>query len=399
MTEGANTFIVDGKFKVIFFTPTNMMTGAGVENVFAEYVVNKPEWVETKIIQGEWLPGSRLDVHLMEKIKEKAIIETFQIPVEEFDTVSRIFWIFRNLVFTLLVKIFYAPFHRREIADAIKGYDCIYLYGNWWAGLFPDGIAIVGTQHTDFGYRSDDLVTRIKVKLINSGLLYRKVTGFHLFPNSKQLKDRLKDGNNFLLPPRGVDKSVFISSARSGIPKFLFVGRLTRCKGILFILSLWNEYNFDAELHIVGTGELEEVVKKGSEKNKNIKFLGKLDRQELSNMYSASDVLLNPTSCDTYPTVVIEALMSGCHILASDLPSGIFDDFAKKGYLKYLSLDRVAWAEEISAIIKKIPSFRESNSEIRKMAEHTYDSKTISEKFYENLYIISKKCVKGEIKS
>ena len=110
---------ITDSLNVIFFTPTNMMTGAGVENVFAEYILNKPDWVRVKVIQGDFLPGERMDRVIMERLKGMADFETWHIPIEKFDRFSSHFGILRNFVFTMLLKIAWAPRHREEIWERL----------------------------------------------------------------------------------------------------------------------------------------------------------------------------------------------------------------------------------------------------------------------------------------
>ena len=112
---------ITDSLNVIFFTPTNMMTGAGVENVFAEYILNKPDWVRVKVIQGDFLPGERMDRVIMERLKGMADFETWHIPIEKFDRFSSHFGILRNFVFTTLLKLAWSPRHREEIFNAVKG--------------------------------------------------------------------------------------------------------------------------------------------------------------------------------------------------------------------------------------------------------------------------------------
>ncbi len=370
---------------VIFFTPTNMKTGAGVENVFAEYILNKPEWVNVKVIQGDFLPGERMDEGIMKKLRTIAEFETWHIPVERFDDITKHLGILRNFIFTLLIKLIYLPHHKREIVDAIKGYDCIYLFGNWWAVLFPRGIVMVGAQHTDFGFTKGSIISSLKVFLIRTNFLYRKITGFHLFPQSVQLKNLIKKGNNFLLPPRGVDFESFNIGERKGRAKFLYVSRLEECKGILFIISVWKELNPNAELYVIGSGSLEQRVKQETEKEENVKFIGNATRSELIETYSKCDIFLAPTACDNFPIVVAEALSSGLNVMASEKLRGIFDVFFQRGYISYLPVRKEEWKREILRKIENIPEIRRLNSDIRKLAKEKFDSKEISREFFNQI--------------
>ena len=382
---------------VIFFTPTNMMTGAGVENVFAEYILNKPDWVRVKVIQGDFLPGERMDRVIMERLNGLADFETWHVPVEKFDRFSTHFGILRNFVFTMLLKIVWAPRHREEILNAVKGYDCIYLYGNWWSSIFPKGIVMIGTQHTDFGYTKGSFISSLKVFLIRVNLLYKNVSGFHLFPQNAELMHLLKHGNNFLLPPMGIDFDGFHIGTRAGKAKFLYVSRLEECKGILFILSLWKELNPDGELYVIGTGGLDEQVREEARGISGIKFIGRASRTELVETYSKCDVFLAPTTCDNFPIVVEEALASGMHVIASDKLRGTFDPFSHEGYLSYLPLNREFWKTEILQRIENISEVRKISSDIREFARGKFDSSEVSKEFFYQVAKLVERAKRGKI--
>ena len=85
---------------------------------------------------------------------------------------------------------------------------------------------MIGTQHTDFGYTKGSFISSLKVFLIRMNLLYTNVSGFHLFPQNAELMHLLKHGNNFLLPPMGIDFDSFHIGTRAGKAKFLYVSRL-----------------------------------------------------------------------------------------------------------------------------------------------------------------------------
>ena len=384
------------EFNVIFFTPTNMMTGAGVENVFAEYILNKPDCVRVKVIQGDFLPGERMDTAIMEKLKSLADFETWHIPIKKFDRISSHFGIIRNLIFIMLLKLLWVPRHREEILNALKGYDCIYLYGNWWSSIFPRGIVMIGTQHTDFGYTKGSFISSLKVFLIRMNILYTKVSGFHLFPQNAELMHLLKHSNNFLLPPMGVDFDSFHTGTRDGKARFLYVSRLEDCKGILFVLSLWKEIYPDAELYVIGTGRLDEQVRGETKGISSIKFIGRTSRTELVETYSKCDVFLAPTTCDNYSIVVEEALSSGLHVIASDKLKGIFDPFSHEGYISYVPLNKESWKVEILRTIENISEVRKISSKIREFARGNFDSIEISREFFDQIAKLTERAKIGD---
>ncbi|MCL5680679.1 MAG: glycosyltransferase [Candidatus Thermoplasmatota archaeon] len=228
-------------------------------------------------------------------------------------------------------------------------------------------------------------------------LLYTNVSGFHLFPQNAELMHLLKHGNNFLLPPMGIDFDSFHIGTRAGKAKFLYVSRLGECKGILFILSLWKEFNPDAEPYVIGTGGLDEQVREEVKGISGIKFIGRASRTELVETYSKCDVFLAPTTCDNFPIVVEEALSSGTHVIASDKLKGTFDPFSSEAYLSYLPLNRELWKTEILQRIENISEVRKISSDIREFARGKFDSSEVSKEFFYRVAKLVERAKRGKI--
>lgn len=98
----------------------------------------------------------------------------------------------------------------------------------------------------------------------------------------------------------------------------LFVGRLIKEKGIDILLEsvkLWNE---KINLVIIGSGPMENEILKAANKLKSVKFLGKIDQDDLPKFYTGADCVIVPsTSEEGFGRVIIEALACGTPIIAS----------------------------------------------------------------------------------
>ncbi len=114
--------------------------------------------------------------------------------------------------------------------------------------------------------------------------------------------------------------------------KILYVGRLLESKGVFFLIdaidSIIKEHNL--ELHIVGFGKDEDMVKDKVAKYSFIKFHGKIsDREELNDIYKGSDVFILPTINypEGFPRVILEAWTNGLFAISSRV--GGIDGLAK----------------------------------------------------------------------
>ncbi len=109
-----------------------------------------------------------------------------------------------------------------------------------------------------------------------------------------------------------------------------FVGKLTILKGIVVltasikkIVEQYPEYRFK----IVGRDELisKEIPSAKSwmintlgESAKKVDFLGALNGDEVRNVFETSDICLVPSLWENYPTVILEAIVAGCPVIASN---------------------------------------------------------------------------------
>ncbi|MGC8689778.1 MAG: glycosyltransferase family 4 protein, partial [Thermoplasmata archaeon] len=193
----------------------------------------------------------------------------------------------------------------------------------------------------------------------------------------------------------GVNTSLFYPSLdRTGKIKFLFVGRLVEYKGIKELIEAWKIFSFknESELHIVGTGELEEYVKNESKINESIHFHGFVKEEELPEIYRDCNILVFPTygirHDEYFGLVVIEALASGEYVILSEEMKGIFDYFKEKNALEYVKLDPKIISDRMEFAFKNIENLRNNVLDVRKYIEENYDWKNISLKLSEKIYEI-----------
>lgn len=113
----------------------------------------------------------------------------------------------------------------------------------------------------------------------------------------------------------GIDLNVFkpsMSKPNDGVFRVLAVSNVwNKEKGFYDILKLRSLLPSDYEITIVGltTEQLKQLPDgiRGIQRTQNV--------QELIDLYSVSDVLINPTYADTFPTINIEALACGTPIV------------------------------------------------------------------------------------
>lgn len=115
--------------------------------------------------------------------------------------------------------------------------------------------------------------------------------------------------------------------AEGSVTRFLFVGRLSREKGIIALLdaakivaSRYTRFT----LTLVGDGPLATCVKRGmrdlEEFGIQVEWPGAVRRTEVFRYMMEADVLLAPSLSEGLPMAVVEGGMAGLPVIASDLP-------------------------------------------------------------------------------
>ena len=122
---------------------------------------------------------------------------------------------------------------------------------------------------------------------------------------------------------------------------FLVVGNLVPVKNHLFLLrtfaSWLHKTHSNGFLLFCGGGELKQTLKAEAERagiQASVRFLGRLGRQELTDMYGLADALLHPSMSEGFCNVIVESLILGLPVVSS--PVGIAPEVIVEGELGLL---------------------------------------------------------------
>jgi glycosyltransferase involved in cell wall biosynthesis len=116
--------------------------------------------------------------------------------------------------------------------------------------------------------------------------------------------------------PNFISNTTFANKERRGCA--LFIGRLSREKGIDTLVNAWDDITYP--LIIAGEGNF--PCKSGNNPCSNVQFQGKLNREEVFSRMSESLFLVMPSECyEGFPLVIAEAFAHGLPVLASRLGS------------------------------------------------------------------------------
>ncbi|MCK4521239.1 MAG: glycosyltransferase family 4 protein [Nanoarchaeota archaeon] len=185
--------------------------------------------------------------------------------------------------------------------------------------------------------------------------------------------------------PNGIDTELFKPSKPTfKKDKFtiLFVGRLSKEKGIKHLIKACSRYPFDYKLLIVGSGpekkDIASLVKRLKIQDK-VEIKDFIDHNKMPGVYSSADVLIVPSTKEPFGFVTLEALSCGVPVIASNI-GGMRDIINDDIGMKVKPKNKI---DLVNALIKiKDDKFRKGlTRNCRKYVLENYDWKKIAEKY------------------
>ena len=165
----------------------------------------------------------------------------------------------------------------------------------------------------------------------------------------------------------------------------LFVGRLSREKGIEDLIDAWERVAYP--LWIVGDGPLREWLKTAIEARglDHIRYLGRIGREEMEDVYAQALCLVFPSVWfEGMSMVILEALSAGVPILCSDAVA-MAPDLQRAGCAElYPGGDSAALAQKAGDLLSRPAKY----AAMGKMARGLFLEKYTAEKNWKRLYAI-----------
>lgn len=188
----------------------------------------------------------------------------------------------------------------------------------------------------------------------------------------------------FSCQPKGEKKDDLLSNLSR--PILLFIGRLIKIKGIDYLIRALPEITEkfpNVNLVIIGYGnEREKLESLARDLNiNNVSFLGRIPNRELPYYYQQADIFVLPSFKEGSPVVLMEALSTGCPVVATKIagiPYMIED--GENGLL----INTGSVSEISRAVIRILTDndLRENMiKKARKKAKEQYDWEVITNKF------------------
>jgi glycosyltransferase involved in cell wall biosynthesis len=112
-----------------------------------------------------------------------------------------------------------------------------------------------------------------------------------------------------------------IVSRNNTLFRIVFIGHMTKIKGIFELVEACNRIENEIELIFIGPykEETKEHITKISLKKNKLQFKGILAKNEIYKELNSSDLMVLPSYTEGFPNVVVEAMAIGCPVVATDV--------------------------------------------------------------------------------
>ncbi len=219
-----------------------------------------------------------------------------------------------------IITIIYAIIHHKKIMMFYERTAYVERHAPWWRTLYR---RIIGKAVQHFlinGNETRKYLDQLGFNKILStqGLMVADTDGL-----AKDVINFNKNERNLLKNSLTLDNGLI----------YLFVGQIVERKGIKEMCSAWKEhlqYHPHDNLIIAGVGPLLDQYKENYKNILNMKFIGRVEYDNIYKYYAIADVFLMPTLEDNWCLVVPEAMACGLPIACS-IYNGGHNELVKEG--------------------------------------------------------------------
>ena len=149
----------------------------------------------------------------------------------------------------------------------------------------------------------------------------------------------------------------------------VFVGRLSKEKGVDILLEAWQKHQPGLPLMIIGDGPLRGSVLEAVATNRNVIWKGHLGETQTRKLIGKAEVLIAPSVCyEQQPLVIIEAYSKGTPVITTDL--GNLTELVDVGETGYLAA--AGDARDLACIIARGFGKRKSPKSMRIRCRQRY---------------------------
>jgi len=174
---------------------------------------------------------------------------------------------------------------------------------------------------------------------------------------TRAMENEVAPGKPYIVVETIVDTRIFDGVAAVGKaepPALMYAGALYKKYGVDLIVDAFEQTKSNCELWLFGSGDYEQEIKQRMAKNPNIRFFGRVPREEVLKREKEASLLLNIRNTEddytrfSFPSKMVEYMLSGTPLLTTRL-EGIPEE-----YYSYCHCVSTREPEEIARTIERI---------------------------------------------
>ena len=191
------------------------------------------------------------------------------------------------------------------------------------------------------------------------------------------------DSQKLVIIPNWVPKIKLQDYSKRFTNKIISVGRLEKQKNYTKLITEFKNSELDFEIDIYGSGSQQNYLKRLAQKNKvKVNFLGNIENNMLIAILQNYKFYISTAIYEGNPKSVLEALASGCVVIASDIDN--HKEIIQNGINGFIVPSTNNYFEEFVEISNKNNLDKISNNAASNILK-TNSIDLISKKYYENL--------------
>lgn len=216
-------------------------------------------------------------------------------------------------------------------------------------------------------YRNSKLQTLVVVIMLTIHRklgTYRKINYIFLTEFNKRKFDKLIDihGDNVFVKPNFVKSPAETEKKSYPTQIFIFASRLEENKGIKYLIKQWKKMPEEYQLHIYGTGTLEQHVQESIKDKENIQYYGFQPHDVIFEDLKIATAMIFPSMWyEGYPMIIAESMAVGCPVISADLGNAGDIVATSKGGVVFNP-------DEEDGLVKAIENIINNNEVLRKNA-------------------------------
>ena len=212
-----------------------------------------------------------------------------------------------------------------------KKYDLCHCWFGWPAGIIGYLLRkkiqyIVALRGSDVPGYSERLKTLDKLffKFVSKIVWKNAKAVIANSKNLKELSEKIFNTNNIPIIHNGIDINEFKPVIDKSIFNILFVGRLIKRKGIIYLIEAFKEISYEyqnCKLTIVGSGpewEYFERFCKQTEFRTKVEFIETMKHDDIAAIYQNAHLFVLPSLEESLANVILEAMASGLPIITTN---------------------------------------------------------------------------------